>query len=294
MAKTKNSLRKRVIASRRTGLSAAQAARELEELNRIGIALSGTHDVERLLALILLKAREITGADAGSLYFVEQAAGDSNGSSQNITNGAETTRQLRFRLTQNESVQFPYAAHTLPITESSMAGYCALHGEVIELADAYRIPKSRPFHFNSSFDEQAGYRTRSLITLPMKNGKDEVLGVLQLINCKRHPKARLTDANAVHRHVHPFPERAVRLGLSLASQAAVAYENSQLYRDIESLFDGFVNAAVKAIEQRDPTTSGHSQRVCQMTLALAEAVDREEQGPYSELRFSREQMKELR
>jgi hypothetical protein len=74
----------------------------------------------------------------------------------------------------------------------------------------------------------------------------------------------------------------------------VAYENSQLYRDIENLFDGFVNASVKAIEQRDPTTSGHSQRVCEMTLALAEAVDREPQGPYADLRFSREQMKELR
>ncbi|MGC1483920.1 MAG: HD domain-containing phosphohydrolase [Candidatus Acidiferrum sp.] len=294
MAKAKKQPPKRTTASRRASLSAAQAGRELEELNRIGVALSGTHDVERLLALILLKAREITGADAGSLYLAEQAAGDLNASPQKAADGKEAIRQLRFRMTQNDSVQFPYAAHTLPITESSMAGYCALHGEVIELADAYRIPKSRPFHFNSSFDEQAGYRTRSLITLPMKNGKGEVLGVLQLINCKRHPKARLTDANAVHRHVHPFPEHAVRLGLSLASQAAVAYENSQLYRDIENLFDGFVNAAVKAIEQRDPTTSGHSQRVCQMTLALAEAVDRESRGPYADLRFSREQMKELR
>ncbi len=281
-------------ASRRTRLSAAQAGRELEELNRIGIALSETRDVDRLLDLILRKAREITGADAGSLYLTERSGARSNGRAQSRANGEEATRQLRFRLTQNDSVQFPYAEHTLPITESSMAGYCALHGEVIELADAYRIPKSRPFHFNSSFDEQAGYRTRSLITLPMKNGKGEVLGVLQLINCKRHPKVRLTDEKAVHRHVHPFPERAVRLGLSLASQAAVAYENSQLYRDIENLFDGFVNASVKAIEQRDPTTSGHSQRVCQMTLALAEAVDREPQGPYGDLRFSREQMKELR
>ncbi|MGC2527130.1 MAG: HD domain-containing phosphohydrolase [Candidatus Acidiferrum sp.] len=294
MAKSKKPLGTRTLASRHTGLSAAQASRELEELNSIGIALSGTHDVERLLTLILHKAREITGADAGSLYLVEQVASSLNGATQHAANGTEPARQLRFRLTQNDSVQFPYAEHTLPITESSMAGYCALHGEVIELADAYRIPKSRPFRFNSSFDEQAGYRTRSLITLPMKNGKGEVIGVLQLINCKRHPKARLADANAVHRYVHPFPERAVRLGLSLASQAAVAYENSQLYRDIENLFDGFVNASVKAIEQRDPTTSGHSQRVCQMTLALAEAVDREEQGPYADLRFSREQMKELR
>jgi HD-GYP domain-containing protein (c-di-GMP phosphodiesterase class II) len=128
----------------------------------------------------------------------------------------------------------------------------------------------------------------------MKNGKGEVLGVLQLINCKRNAKARLADAAAVRRWVHPFPERAVRLGLSLASQAAVAYENSRLYREIENLFDGFVNAAVKAIEQRDPTTSGHSQRVCEMTVALAEAVDREPHGPYGDLRFSREQIKELR
>jgi HD-GYP domain-containing protein (c-di-GMP phosphodiesterase class II) len=294
MAKAKKRLRKRVAAPRRLGLSATEAGRELEELNRVGIALSETRDVERLLDLILRKAREITGADAGSLYLAEQNCGNTNGPSRNVANGAEQTRQLRFRLTQNDSVQFPYAEHTLPLTEQSMAGYCALHGEVIELADAYRIPKTRPFHFNSSFDEEAGYRTRSLITLPMKNGKGEVLGVLQLINCKRHPKARLTDPNAVHRHVHPFPERAVRLGLSLASQAAVAYENSQLYRDIENLFDGFVNAAVKAIEQRDPTTSGHSQRVCEMTLSLAQAVDREKKGPYADLRFSREQMKELR
>lgn len=285
--------RKNAPAARGGGLSAAKASRELEELNQIGIALSTTRDVEQLLKLILRRAIEITSADAGSLYLVEQ-----NGNGITLTapesDGSELGRRLRFRLTQNDSVQFPYAEHTLPMTESSMAGYCAIHGEVIELADAYRVPKSRPFHFNSSFDEQAGYTTRSLITLPMKNGKGEVLGVLQLINCKRQPKARLTDASAVRRYVHPFPERAVRLGLSLASQAAVAFENSQLYRDIENLFDGFVKASVKAIEQRDPTTSGHSQRVCQMTVALAEVVDREPQGPYADLHFSRDQMKELR
>jgi HD-GYP domain-containing protein (c-di-GMP phosphodiesterase class II) len=267
-------------------LSATKATRELEELNRIGIALSETRDVDRLLDLILRKAREITGADAGSLYLVEKDAVPAN-------RGALAPR-LRFKLIQNDSVQFPFSEHTLPLTEESIAGYCAAHAEVIELADAYRVPKARPFRFNSSFDQEVGYRTRSLLALPMKNGKGEVLGVLQLINCKRNPKARLKDAASVRRLVHPFPERAVRLGLSLASQAAVAYENSRLYRDIEKLFDGFVNAAVKAIEQRDPTTSGHSHRVCEMTLALAEAVDREPRGPYGDLRFSREQMKELR
>jgi HD-GYP domain-containing protein (c-di-GMP phosphodiesterase class II) len=272
--------------SRSTALSAPQAARELEELNQIGVALSETRHVGQLLDLILRKAREITAADAGSLYLVEK---DSEPASR-----ALGVPRLRFKLIQNDSVQFPFSEHTLPLTEESIAGYCALHAEVIELADAYRIPKLRPFHFNSSFDQEAGYRTRSLIALPMKNGKGEVLGVLQLINCKRNPKARLTDAATVHRWVRAFPERAVRLGLSLASQAAVAYENSRLYHDIENLFDGFVNAAVKAIEQRDPTTSGHSHRVCEMTVALAEAIDREARGPYGDLRFSRQEMKEIR
>ena len=286
MARIKKSAPKRAPRARGKGLSATKATHELEELNRVGIALSETRDVEQLLDLILKKAREITAADAGSLYLVENGGVSAEGGLR--------VPQLRFKLTQNDSVQFPFSEHTLPLTEDSMAGYCAVHGEVIELADAYRVPKARPFRFNATFDEQAGYRTRSLITLPMRNGKGEVLGVLQLINCKRNVKALLTDSRAVRRWVHQFPERAVRLGLSLASQAAVAYENSKLYRDIENLFDGFVNAAVKAIEQRDPTTSGHSQRVCKMTVALAEAVDREPRGLYGDLRFSREQMQELR
>ena len=276
----------RTLRPKGTALSATQATRELEELNRIGIALSETRDVGLLLDLILRKAREIAAADAGSLYLVEKDSAPENRTLRSL--------RLRFKLIQNDSAQFPFSEHTLPLTEESIAGYCALHGAVVELADAYRIPKSRPFHFNSSFDQEAGYRTRSLIALPMKNGKGEVLGVLQLINCKRNPKARLTDTPTVRRWVRAFPERAVRLGLSLASQAAVAYENSRLYQDIENLFDGFVNAAVKAIEQRDPTTSGHSHRVCEMTVALAEAVDREAHGPYGDLRFSREQMKEIR
>ena len=273
-----------------SGASEARASHELAQLNQIGIALSETRDVDQLLALILTKAREITGADAGSLYVVEEEDRSSSASAQS----AERLPQLRFKLAQNDSVQFPYSDHTLPITEESMAGHCALHGKVIELPDAYRIPKTRPYRFNASLDKQSGYRTRSLVTLPMKNSKAEVLGVLQLINCKRNPKARLANASDVARHVRAFPKRAVEMGLSLASQAAVAYENSRLYRDIENLFDGFVNAAVTAIEQRDPTTSGHSQRVCDMTLALAGALGRDPDGPYGGLRFSPAQMKELR
>jgi HD-GYP domain-containing protein (c-di-GMP phosphodiesterase class II) len=128
----------------------------------------------------------------------------------------------------------------------------------------------------------------------MRNAKGEVLGVLQLINCKRDRAARLDSDEAVEREVQPFSDHSVRLGLSLASQAAVAYENSKLYRAIESLFEGFVKAAVTAIEQRDPTTSGHSLRVTTLTEGLAETVDATATGSYAAVRFNREQMKEIR
>ena len=261
--------------------------REMEELNRIGVALSETRDVGALLDMILLKARQITRADAGSLYLVEETHPDP------LATGPGE-RHLRFMLTQNDSFQFPYEEFVLPMREDSLAGCAAIRGQVINLADAYRIPRGRPYRFNKSYDLETGYRTRSLLTLPMKNGRGEVIGILQLINCKVHAGARLTGAESVAREVHPFSERAVRLALSLASQAAVAYENSRLYRDIETLFEGFVQAAVTAIEQRDPTTSGHSQRVSHLTVGLAEAVDRTEIGSYAGTRFTPEQMKEIR
>jgi len=94
--------------------------------------------------------------------------------------------------------------------------------------------------------------------------------------------------------VVPFSKRTVELVTALAGQAAVAIENGQLYREIERLFEGFVQAAVRAIEQRDPTTFGHSGRVADMTVRLAAVVDRAEDGPYRTVRFSREQLREIR
>ncbi len=257
-----------------------RAERELEELNRIGVALSSTRDISTLLNLILQKAREVTNADAGSLYLVEEVT--------------EKERRLRFKLTQNDSVRFPFAEFTLPISEKSMAGYVALHGEVINLADAYKIPPDRPYKFNPKIDQDSHYRTRSMLTMPMKNAKGEILGVLQLINCKRDWGAKLTSPEMVEGEVKEFSPGDVRQAISLASQAAVAYENSKLYEDIETLFEGFVKAAVTAIEQRDPTTSGHSFRVSTLTVGLAEIVDRAGTGAYAAVNFTREQMKEIR
>jgi HD-GYP domain-containing protein (c-di-GMP phosphodiesterase class II) len=256
------------------------AEREREQLNEIGVALSSQRDTQALLNLILAKAREITRADAGSLYLVEDEG--------------EGRRHLRFILTQNDSLEFPFKEFILPLAEDSMAGYTALRGEVLNFADAHNLPPDLPFHFNDHYDRESGYRTRSLLTLPMRNAKGEVLGVLQLINSKRNPTARLRSDADVAKQVQPFQPRSVRLALSLASQAAVAYENRKLYNDIQTLFEGFVSAAVTAIEQRDPTTSGHSLRVATYTGGLAEIVDGTHSGPYATTHFDPEQMREIR
>lgn len=265
----------------------ARTEREMEQLHDIGIALPVARDVQSILALILRKAREITGADAGSLYVVEEkrVEGSSNG---------QTERTLRFKLAENDSVNFPTREITLPISEESIAGFVALHGAPLHIQDAYRIPAKAPYRFNNHFDRELGYRTRSILTLPMRNGKGEVLGVLQLINCKRDPRVKLTSPRMVAKQVQAFPPRVLRMAHSLASQAAVSYENSKLYHDIEQLFEGFVRASITAIEQRDPTTSGHSQRVSDMTCGLAEIVNRTGTGPYANVCFTAEQMKEIR
>jgi len=258
----------------------ARSSREIDELNRIGVALSSERDTEALLNLILLKSREITSSDAGSLYLVEELS--------------ETEKRLRFKLTQTDSIPVSFAEFTMPIDTRSIAGYVALRGEPLAIEDVYELPPDASYRFNRRIDEESGYRTRSMLTIPMKNQKGETLGVLQLINCKRHWQARLTSLAVVEQEVIPYSPRQQELASSLASQAAVAYENNVLYENIQTLFEDFVKAAVYAIEQRDPTTSGHSFRVSQLTCGLAEMVDRVDTGCYAGLRFSREQMKEIR
>ena len=256
-----------------------RAVSDLETLNKIGVALSNERNTDALLELILTKSREVTSCDAGSLYLVEEEP--------------EGGKHLVFKLTQNDSHAVPFTQFTMPINTQSIAGYAAAMGKVLNIKDAYRI-RHLPFRLNRDFDQKYGYRTKSMLVVPMQNQKDEVIGVLQLINAKRHADTRLTTRHVVHEEVIPFSLRSQELAASLASQAAVALENNLLYRDIQLLFEGFVKASVYAIESRDPTTFGHSERVATLTVGLAEVVDREETGRYREIRFSHEDIQELR
>ena len=254
--------------------------RELEQLNQIGVSLSAERDTDALLTLILSKAREITCSDAGSVYLVEETA--------------DGARRLRFKLAQNDSVRVPFTEFTLPIDDASVAGHVALTSSVLQLDDAYVRPAGSRFQINREFDERVGYRTKSMLVVPMATPQGTVIGVLQLINCKRDPRAALGGPAAVEAAVISYPERFRSLAASLASQAAVALENSRLYQSVQTLFEGFVQASVIAIESRDPTTSGHSFRVADFTVALAAAVDRADHGPFRETRFSPDEMKEIR
>src|SRR5258705_4298145 len=258
----------------------ARLDRELSELNAIGIRLSAERNPRDLIETILTKAREITQSDAGSLYLVEEEA--------------DGTRDLRFVLAQNDSVDNPFRAARLPLTSESVAGHVALTGEILNLEDAYRPPPGAPFHINRSFDEETGYRTRSMLVVPMRTPQNETIGALQLINCKLDFSARLGSADQTERTVQPFTARHEQLAGSLASQAAVAIQNSRLYENIRDLFEGFVKASVTAIESRDPTTSGHSPRVANLTVGLAAAIDRASDDPHQLTTFSAEEMTALR
>ena len=255
--------------------------RELSSLNEIGIALSSEQDYDKLLELILSKSREVTNCDAGSLYLLDKTK--------------EIGNSLIFKLVQNDSLaNLEFKEYALPLTRASLAGYVALTGEFVNLDDAHNIPEDVDYTFNKAFDVKFNYRTKSMLVIPMKDHKNKTIGVLQLINRKKSKNVELTSDSVVEDEVISFDEKTFGLINSLASQAAVSIENSLLYQNIQNLFEGFVKASVLAIEQRDPTTCGHSERVSSLTVGLAAVVDRASNGKYKDMRFSRDQMKEIR
>ena len=254
---------------------------ELGELIEIARALTTEREIDKLLNLILEKARFITAADAGSMYVV---LGD---------DPALVRRQLHFKLSQNDSVSFDSREFAMPISSRSMAGYVALEQKTLSIEDVYDMPPGSPFGFDRSFDQKVGYRTRSMLVTPLITSKGEVVGVLQLINKKREPKQKLLSPEDFERGVIPFDERSEQLVTTLAAQAGIALENALLYQEIREIFEGFVKASVDAIEARDPTTSGHSRRVADLTVNLAVAVERVDTGPYREVRWQREDMREI-
>jgi HD-GYP domain-containing protein (c-di-GMP phosphodiesterase class II) len=250
--------------------------RELIESNRV---ISSKRSVTELLDTILKKSREITRADAGTVYLVT-ARGE-----------AQALRAMAFH---NDSMSVEVQEFEIALSRESLAGRAAMDRAVINIQDVRNPPPESGYRHNISVDERTGYQTRSMIVAPMITQKDEVLGVLQLINCKRDPFAVLLGTEDFDKHVVPFDLRAEEMVRTLAAHAAVSLETARLYEDIQRAFEGFVEAAMEAIEQRDPTTSGHSRWVTRFTLRLAEVVAATVEGPYADVAFTDEEMRELR
>lgn len=265
---------------------------ELGELINIAHAMTTERDVNKLLGVILEKSRFVTGADAGSIYVVE----DNLDPAMHGDNGPVSLQRgplLRFKLSQNESVNYDSREFLMPISTRSIAGSVVVGKKAINIADAYDIPAGSQYGFDRRFDEKIGYRTKSMLTMPLISQRDEVIGVIQLINKKKNPEKKLFTKQDVEEQVVAFDERSEELLGMVAAQAAASLENALLYDEIRKLFEGFVKASVEAIESRDPTTSGHSRRVADLTVELAKVVDGESGGPYKDASFSREDLREL-
>lgn len=157
----------------------------LREMSKVGMALMGERDPMSLFDLILTQARGLTGSDAGSLYLVER---DEDGSSL-----------LHFIASQIDTLpDLPSLTFRLPLDPTSIAGYAATSGDALVIDDVYELPDDVPYSFNrAAFDEKYGYRAKSMLVVPMIDHRDNVVGVLQLINRKTDPKAEIrTDEDS--------------------------------------------------------------------------------------------------
>ena len=258
---------------------AEDLGQRLEQLNAIGASLSAERDIDRLLESILAAAKTITRADGGTLYRVTEE------------------KTLRFEIVRTSSLKYYLGGTTgnpvpfYPIqlykdgkpNHSMVAAHAALTGKTVNIPDAYTA-EGFDFSGTRAFDSKTGYRSQSFLTVPMRNHEHEIIGVLQLINA-HDPKSG---------QVVPFSPSDQRLAESLASQAAIALTNRMLINQLEQLFESFINLINTAIDEKSPYTGGHCQRVPQLTMMLAEAVNDTTEGPLRDFMMTDKDRYELK
>ena len=254
--------------------------KQIQNLAHIGLALSKERDMDKLLEMILLEAKRIANSDGGTLYMMTD--------DQRLKFEIIMTDSLNFHMggTSGEDIPFyPVKLYTDEGEEnkSMIAAYVALTGETVNLPDAY---KAKGFDFSGTkmFDEKTGYRSKSFLTVPLKNHEDEIIGVLQLLNAQTQKAKKIISFGA---DVQQMVE-------ALASQAAVAITNKNLIRDLEALFESFIKLIASAIDAKSPYTGGHCARVPEITIMLAEAVVATKDGPFADIIFSEKEMYELK
>lgn len=256
-----------------------------------GISLTREKDISRILDIIIDRALDATGADAASIFLTENIKIDSVANTQ-----AKYIPVLRFHRSTNRRSGRTYQNKILELEKTSIAGWVALEGKPVRVDDCYALPADSELKFNREVDIETGYNTVSMLAVPMTSSNDKVRGVLQIINKLKPGSPGFLDKNKVieKSDVIPFTEDDQELMAAFASQASVAIENAKLTEDIENLFESFIRASVTAIESRDPSTSGHSDRVAVFTVEFARAVHQAETGPFKDFMFTDAQIRELR
>jgi HD-GYP domain-containing protein (c-di-GMP phosphodiesterase class II) len=265
----------------------------LDSLNDIGMALSTEKDLAKLLDMIVTNSREMTWADACSLYLIEPDPAKPEDPQNYFAN-----KRMRFQVAQNDSKPTPFKSFVVDISKRSIYGYVALTQEHLSIPDVYECAEPAPgreyIWGGKNFDATTQYRTMSMLAVPMVNWRGETIGVIQLINRKVDRAIKLEDPATCEQYIQPFTEHDVRVARSIASQASIAIQNTELVNSIRTLFDGFIAASVKAIESRDPTTSGHSQRVATLTVGLAQKVSELNLPQFPGVRYTHENLQEIR
>jgi len=254
--------------------------KRLERLNAIGIALSAEHDNKRLMEMILLGAKEITNADAGTLYTVTE--------DQCLKFEIIYTETLGVAMGGSTGKEIPFPPLPLYLNDGTpnlnmVAAYAVINNKTVNIDDAYQAD-GFDFSGTRKFDASTGYRSKSFLTVPMKNHENEIIGVLQLINA--------TDPET--KEIVVFSHENQQLVESLASQAAVALTNHNLIQGLKSLFEAFIEMIADAIDEKSPYTGGHCQRVPELTMLLADAAIRNNEGPLKDFKLSEKEVYELR
>lgn len=254
--------------------------KRLERLNAIGIALSAERDNPRLLEMILLGAQEITNADGGTLYILND--------DKHLKFEMMSNKTLNISLGGTTGKEIPFLPLPLYLEDGSpnlttVAAYAVLNNKTVNIVDAYQ---AQDFDFSGTrkFDEKTGYRSQSFLTIPMKNHESEVIGVLQLINAVDVDTGKII----------PFSLANQSLVESLASQAAVAMTNHNLIEGLKSLFESFIELIADAIDQKSPYTGGHCRRVPELAKMLTQAAIDTKSGPLKDFTLNENEFYELK
>ena len=253
---------------------------QIRRLTQIGAALSAESNIERLLEMILEEAKRFTNADGGTLYIM-----------------SDDEKRLHFAIVETDSLNVRMGGLSGEITwppvelynengdpnYANVSSYSALSGNVVNIADVYNIDEYN-FEGTRQYDAETGYRSQSMLVIPMRNHENDIIGILQLINARDRENGGTI----------PFSLFSQELTESLASQAAIALTKNRLIMDLQNLFESFIKTIATAIDEKSPYTGDHGRRVVALTMMIAEEINEMNHGPFERVFFSKDQMNELR